>query len=60
MIGAAEALPAQGRVQPIFLEGKLLPLPAATAAELNLHDGQVVQAMVRAPAVSPPCCFAAS
>ncbi len=47
MIGAAETLPVPGRVQPIFLEGKLLPLPAPTAADLNLHDGQVVQAMVR-------------
>lgn len=58
MIGAAaEAQPAQGRVQPIFLEGKLLPLPAATAAELNLHDGQVVQAMVRASGGEPSLLF---
>ena len=57
MIGAAEALPAQGRVQPIFLEGKMLPLPAATAAELNLHDGQVVQAMVRASGGEPSLLF---
>ena len=47
MINAAEALPAPGRVQPIYLEGKLLPLQAQTAADLNLQDGQVVQAMVR-------------
>jgi hypothetical protein len=58
MIGAAaEAQPAQGRVQPIFLEGKLLPLPAATAAELNLHDGQVVQAIVRSSGGEPSLMF---
>ena len=58
MIGAAaEAQPAQGRVQPIFLEGKILPLPAATAAELNLHDGQVVQAIVRAASGEPSLMF---
>lgn len=47
MINAAEALPAPGRVQPIYLEGKLLPLQAQIAADLQLQDGQVVQAMVR-------------
>ena len=47
MIQAPEALPAPSRVQPIHLEGKLLPLPAQAAAELNLRDGQVVQALVR-------------
>lgn len=47
MIQAAEALPAPGRVHPIYPEGTLLPLQAQTAAELNLRDGQVVQALVR-------------
>lgn len=47
MISGAEALVAPTRINPIYLEGKLLPLAASTAAELNLHDGQVVQALVR-------------
>jgi hypothetical protein len=47
MISGAEALLAPGRINPIYLEGKLLPLQAATAAELGLKDGQVVQASVK-------------
>lgn len=47
MITGAEALVAPGRIHPIYLEGKLLPLQASTAAELDLKDGQVVQALVR-------------
>ena len=47
MIGAADTLPPPGRIQPIYLEGKLLPLAAPTAAELDLHDGQVIQATLR-------------
>lgn len=48
MIGAAETLPSPGRIQPIYLEGKLLPLAAPTALQLGLQDGQVIQATVRA------------
>ena len=47
MIGAADTLPPPGRIQPIYLEGKLLPVAAPTAAELGLRDGQVIQAAVR-------------
>ena len=35
MISGAEALIAPGRINPIYLEGKLLPLQASTAAELE-------------------------
>ena len=45
MIKGAEALVSPGRVHPIYLEGKLLPLEAPTAAELNLKDGQVVKTL---------------
>lgn len=45
MIEGAQALQnLPGRANPIFLEGKLLPLRAETAHSLNLKDGQVVQA----------------
>ncbi len=47
MISGAEALLAPGRINPLYLEGKLLPLQAATAAELGLKDGQVVQASIK-------------
>jgi hypothetical protein len=47
MISGAEALIAPGRINPIYLEGKLLPLQASTAAELGLKDGQVVQASIK-------------
>jgi hypothetical protein len=46
MIGAAETLPPPGRIQPIYLEGKLLPLAAPVALDLGLRDGQVIQATV--------------
>ena len=46
MIGAAEPVPV-GRVHPIYLEGKLLPVSVPIATELGLHEGQVIQAMVR-------------
>lgn len=39
---ALQQLP--GRANPIFLEGRLLPLRAEVAQALSLHDGQVVQA----------------
>ena len=47
MISGAEAFVAPGRINPIYLEGKLLPTVNKTAAELGLRDGQVVQASVR-------------
>ena len=47
MINGAEAIVSPGRVNPIYLEGKLLPLQAPTAAELNLKDGQVIQGLVK-------------
>ncbi len=47
MISGADALFAPGRIPTIYLEGKLLPLQASTAAELGLRDGQVVQASVK-------------
>ena len=47
MISGAEALFSPGRINPIFLEGKLLPLQPNSAADLGLKDGQIVQASVR-------------
>ena len=47
MISGAEALLSPGRINPIFLEGKLLPLQPNSAADLGLKDGQIVQASVR-------------
>lgn len=45
MIEGAQALQQlPGRANPIFLEGKLLPLRAEVAQALNLRDAQVVQA----------------
>lgn len=48
MIEGAQALQhLAGRANPIFLEGKLLPLRAETAQALNLRDAQVVQANIQ-------------
>ena len=47
LISGAEALLSPGRINPIFLEGKLLPLQPNSAADLGLKDGQIVQASVR-------------
>jgi hypothetical protein len=47
LISGADALVAPGRIPTIYLEGKLPPLQASTAAELGLKEGQVVQASVR-------------
>ncbi len=47
MISGAEALLSPGRINPIFLEGKLLPLQPNSAADLGLKDVQIVQASVR-------------
>jgi hypothetical protein len=47
MITGAEALTAPNRINPIFLEGKLLTFQASIAQDLGLKDGQIVQALVR-------------
>ena len=47
MITGAEALVAPNRINPIYLEGKLLTFQASIAQALGLKDGQIVQAMVR-------------
>jgi len=47
VITGAEALIAPSRINPIFLEGKLLTFQASIAQDLGLKDGQIVQALVR-------------
>ena len=47
MITGAEALTAPNRINPIFLDGKLLTFQASIAQDLGLQDGQIVQALVR-------------
>ena len=47
MITGADALGLPGRVNPLFLEGNLLPIETPIAKELQLRDGQVVQATLR-------------
>ena len=47
LISGADALGLPGRVNPLFLEGTQLPIATPIAKELNLHDGQVVQANLR-------------
>ena len=47
MITGAEALIAPSRINPIFLDGKLLTFQASIAQDLGLKDDQIVQAMVR-------------
>ncbi len=47
MITGAEALIAPNRINPIYLDGKLLTFQASIAQDLGLKDGQIVQAMVR-------------
>jgi hypothetical protein len=47
LISGAEAYVSPGRINPIYLEGKLPVLLASTAAELGLREGQVVQASVK-------------
>ena len=47
MIIGAEANISPGRINPIFLEGKLLPLQPNSALNLGLKEGQIVQASVR-------------
>ena len=47
MITGAEALIAPSRINPIYLDGKLLTFQASIAQDLGLKDDQIVQAMVR-------------
>ena len=47
MITGAEALVAPNRINPIYLDGKLLTFQASIAQDLGLKDDQIVQAMVR-------------
>ena len=47
MITGAEALVAPNRINPIYLDGKLLTFQPSIAESLGLKDGQIVQALVR-------------
>jgi len=47
VITGAEALVTPNRINPIYLEGKLLTFQASIAQDLGLNDGQIVQALVR-------------
>ena len=47
MITGADSLGLPGRANPLFLEGNLLPIETPIAKELQLRDGQVVQATLR-------------
>ncbi len=47
MIEGAQASQSAGRANPIFLEGKLLPLDAAVARALGLKEAEVVQGTVQ-------------
>ena len=47
MITGADALGPPGRVNTLFIEGTQLPIATPIAKELNLRDGQVVQANLR-------------
>jgi len=47
VITGAEALVAPNRINPIYLDGKLLTFQASIAEALGLKDGQIVQALVR-------------
>jgi len=48
LIPPADLAQLPGRSNPIYLEGRILPLTVAQARELNLRDGQIVQALVQA------------
>lgn len=48
MIEGAQASQSAGRANPIFLEGKLLPLDAAIARALGLKESEIVHATVQA------------
>jgi hypothetical protein len=48
LISGPQASHLAGHANPIFLEGKLLPLAVPAARELGLKDGDIVQATVQA------------
>jgi len=48
LISGPQASHLAGHANPIFLEGKLLPLAVPAARELGLKDGDVIQATVQA------------
>lgn len=47
MIAPADLAQLPGRSNPIYLEGRILPLTVAQARELDLRNGQIVQALVQ-------------
>ena len=47
MITSADALGLPGRANPLFQEGAQLPIATPIAKELDLRDGQIVQASLR-------------
>ncbi|MBM3362516.1 MAG: hypothetical protein FJY42_07605 [Betaproteobacteria bacterium] len=47
MIPPADLAQLPGRSNPIYLEGRILPLTVAQARELDLRNGQIVQALVQ-------------
>lgn len=47
MIPPTDLAQLPGRSNPIYLEGRILPLTVAQARELDLRDGQIVQALVQ-------------
>ncbi len=48
MIPPADLAQLPGRSNPIYLEGRILPLTVEQARQLDLRDGQIVQALVQA------------
>jgi len=50
VIAPADLTQLPGRSNPIYLEGRILPLTVAQARALDLRDGQIVEAMVRSRA----------
>ena len=57
MMSGAEALVAPNRINPIYLEGKLLTFQASIAQDLGLKDGQIIQALVRLHGDQPKLLF---
>lgn len=53
MITGADALGLPGRLNPLFLEGNTLPIETPIAKELQLRDGQIVQATLRTSGGQP-------
>jgi hypothetical protein len=48
LIPPADLAQLPGRSNPIYLEGRILPLTVEQARQLDLRDGQIVQALVQA------------